>query len=73
MLLPGGAVHELSQRLAKCQQIPEVFGDCAIRDLGYMASEGRGGTPLVNSGAAGVLNLTSHFFEFIPERSGRFG
>jgi hypothetical protein len=38
-----------------------------IRDLGYMASEGRGSTPLVNSGAAGVLNITSHFFEFLPE------
>ncbi len=48
------------------RKIPEVFGDCAVRDLGYMASEGRGGTPLVNSGAAGVLNITSHFFEFIP-------
>ena len=23
---PGGAVHELSQRLAKSQQIPDVFG-----------------------------------------------
>ena len=32
-----------------------------------MASEGRGATPLVNSGAAGVLNVTSHFFEFVPE------
>jgi hypothetical protein len=32
-----------------------------------MASEGRGGTPLVNSGAAGVLSVTSHFFEFVPE------
>ncbi len=32
-----------------------------------MASEGRGATPLVNSGAGGVLNLTSHFFEFVPE------
>jgi hypothetical protein len=48
------------------RKLPDVFGDCAIRDLGYMASEGRGGTPLVNSGAAGVLNVTSHFFEFIP-------
>jgi hypothetical protein len=37
-----------------------------------MASEGRGATPLVNSGAAGVLNVTSHFFEFVPaeERDG---
>ena len=38
-----------------------------VRDLGYMASEGRGATPLVNSGAGGVLNVTSHFFEFVPE------
>jgi hypothetical protein len=38
-----------------------------VRDLGYMASEGRGATPLVNSGAGGVLNVTSHFFEFLPE------
>ncbi len=43
------------------------YGDVPIRDLGYMASEGRGGTPLVNSGAAGVLNISSHFFEFVPE------
>jgi hypothetical protein len=49
------------------RKLPEVFGDAAIRDLGYMASEGRGATPLVNAGAAGVLNLTSHFFEFLPE------
>ena len=49
------------------RKLPEVFGDVPIRDLGYMASEGRGATPLVNSGAAGVLNVTSHFFEFIPE------
>ena len=49
------------------RKLPEVFGDVPVRDLGYMASEGRGATPLVNSGAAGVLNVTSHFFEFIPE------
>jgi GH3 auxin-responsive promoter len=48
-------------------KLPDVFGDLPVRDLGYMASEGRGATPLVNSGAAGVLNVTSHFFEFLPE------
>jgi hypothetical protein len=48
-------------------RLPEIYGDVPIRDLGYMASEGRGSTPLVNSGAAGVLNITSHFFEFLPE------
>jgi len=54
------------------RQLPEHFGDVPVRDLGYMASEGRGATPLVNSGAAGVLNVTSHFFEFVPaeERDG---
>jgi hypothetical protein len=49
------------------RRLPELYGDCPVRDLGYMASEGRGGTPLVNSGAAGVLSITSHFFEFVPE------
>jgi hypothetical protein len=49
------------------RKLPAVYGDVPIRDLGYMASEGRGATPLVNSGAAGVLNVTSHFFEFVPE------
>ena len=49
------------------RKLPAVFQDVPVRDLGYMASEGRGATPLVNSGAAGVLNVTSHFFEFVPE------
>jgi hypothetical protein len=49
------------------RRLPEAYGDIPVRDLGYMASEGRGATPLVNSGAAGVLNVTSHFFEFLPE------
>jgi hypothetical protein len=49
------------------RKLPELFGDVPIRDLGYMASEGRGGTPLVSSGAAGVLSVTSHFYEFVPE------
>jgi hypothetical protein len=48
------------------RKLPAHFGDVAVRDMGYMASEGRGATPLVNSGAAGVLNITSHFFEFVP-------
>jgi hypothetical protein len=48
------------------RQLPASFGDVPVRDLGYMASEGRGATPLVNSGAAGVLNVDSHFFEFVP-------
>ncbi|MDX6474493.1 MAG: hypothetical protein QOH95_4 [Gaiellaceae bacterium] len=49
------------------RRLPDAYGDTPVRDLGYMASEGRGATPLVNSGAAGVMNVTSHFFEFLPE------
>jgi hypothetical protein len=48
-------------------KLPRYYGEVAVRDLGYMASEGRMATPIVNSGAAGVLNVTSHFFEFVPE------
>lgn len=48
------------------RRLSEHFGDLPVRDLGYMASEGRGATPLVNSGAGGVLSVSSHFFEFLP-------
>jgi len=48
------------------RKLPEFFGGCPVRDLGYMASEGRGATPLVNSGAGGALSVSSHFFEFVP-------
>jgi hypothetical protein len=48
------------------RNLPQHFGDIPVRDLGYSASEGRGSTPLVNAGAAGVVSLTSHFFEFLP-------
>lgn len=48
-------------------QLPEYYGNAAIRDFGYMASEGRGSIPIANEGAGGVLAITSHFFEFVPE------
>jgi hypothetical protein len=48
-------------------KVPDAYGGVPIRDLGYMASEGRGSIPLVNAGAAGALSITSHFYEFVPE------
>ena len=48
-------------------KLPRYYGDLPVRDLGYMATEGRCATPIVNSGAAGVLNVTTHFYEFVPE------
>jgi hypothetical protein len=49
------------------RQIPEYFGDIPIRDLGLLASEGRMSIPFANHTASGVLDIASHYFEFIPE------
>jgi hypothetical protein len=49
------------------RQLPRYFGDAPVRDLGLLASEGRMTIPNANSTPAGVLDITSHFFEFVPE------
>lgn len=43
------------------------FGDVPIRDHGLSASEGRMTIPLLDGRADGILDIASHFFEFIPE------
>lgn len=57
----GGSVGGYLEPMRK------YFGDVAIRDHGLSASEGRMTIPLIDSSAAGVLDVGSHFFEFIPE------
>lgn len=58
----GGSVGFHARRLA------EVFGpDVPVRDLGYLASEGRMTVPLADGTPAGVLALHHGFFEFLPE------
>lgn len=47
-------------------QFPKYFGDIPARDIGLIASEGRMSIPLDDNTAAGVLAVTSQFFEFIP-------
>jgi hypothetical protein len=47
-------------------QFPEYFGDVPVRDIGLIASEGRMSIPLEDATPAGVLAVTSQFFEFIP-------
>ncbi len=50
------------------RHLPRYYGDApAIRDLGLLASEGRFSIPLEDRTASGVLDVTSHFYEFIPE------
>jgi hypothetical protein len=46
---------------------PRYFGDLPVRDVGLIASEGRMTIPLSDGTPAGVLDVTSHYFEFIPE------
>lgn len=50
------------------RQLPQFFGEPPIRDLGLLASEGRMTIPFDNDTPAGVLDIWSHYFEFIPER-----
>ena len=47
-------------------QLPELYGNVAIRDHGLSASEGRITIPLANNTSAGLLDFYHHYFEFIP-------
>ncbi len=44
----------------------EWFGDVPVRDPGLLASEGRMSIPIDDNSAAGILDVASHYFEFIP-------
>ncbi len=45
---------------------PKYFGDLPVRDIGLIASEGRMSIPLEDGTSSGVLDITSHFLEFVP-------
>jgi hypothetical protein len=49
------------------RQFPKYFGNIKIRDIGLMASEGRFSIPTDDIHGEGLVSLTSHFYEFIPE------
>jgi hypothetical protein len=49
------------------RQLPQYFGETPVRDLGLLASEGRMTIPFQNATPAGVLDIWSHYFEFVPE------
>jgi hypothetical protein len=49
---------------------PRYFGATPVRDVGLIASEGRMTIPLADGSPAGVLDVTTHYFEFIPEAEG---
>jgi hypothetical protein len=49
------------------RQLPQYYGSPPIRDLGLLASEGRMTIPLEGFSPSGVLDIWSHYFEFVPE------
>lgn len=46
--------------------LKKFYGETPIRDHGLSASEGRMTIPLRENRSDGVLDITSHYFEFIP-------
>jgi hypothetical protein len=49
---------------------PRYFGATPVRDVGLIASEGRMTIPFADNTPAGILDVTTHYFEFIPEAEG---
>jgi hypothetical protein len=45
---------------------PGWFGDVPVRDIGLIATEGRMSIPVADGTPAGVLAVSSNFYEFIP-------
>ena len=61
------AVWSASSAGAYLNTLHRFYGDVPVRDHGLSASEGRMTIPLQDNAAAGILDLATHFFEFIPE------
>jgi hypothetical protein len=55
---------------AYLRHYPRYYGDCLVRDVGLIASEGRMTIPMQDGTPSGVLDITTHYFEFIPEAEG---
>jgi hypothetical protein len=52
---------------AYLRHFPRYYGSTPVRDVGLIASEGRMTIPFADGTSSGVLDITSHYFEFIPE------
>jgi hypothetical protein len=52
---------------AYLRDFPRYFGAAPVRDIGLIASEGRMTIPFTDGTPAGPLDITTHYFEFVPE------
>ena len=48
-------------------EVRELYGNCAFRDHGLSASEGRMTIPMQDESNLGLLDYRTNYFEFIPE------
>jgi hypothetical protein len=55
---------------AYLRHYPRYYGERTLRDIGLIASEGRMTIPFADGTSAGVLDVTTHYYEFIPEAEG---
>lgn len=51
----------------KTERLRDFYGRVPVRDLGYLASEGRVTIPCEDETASGLLALNTGYYEFIPE------
>src|SRR5262249_54600138 len=49
------------------RHFPRYYGGAHVRDIGLLASEGRMTIPVDDGTPSGVLDVTTHYFEFLPE------
>src|SRR5262245_28172827 len=52
---------------AYMRHYPKYYGETPVRDVGLIASEGRMTIPWNDATPVGILDITSSFYEFIPE------
>ncbi len=55
---------------AYLRHYPRYYGTPLVRDVGLIASEGRMTIPMADGTPSGILDVTTHYFEFIPESEG---
>ncbi|MBX3443106.1 MAG: GH3 auxin-responsive promoter family protein [Planctomyces sp.] len=46
--------------------LPRYFGDCSLRDMGLVSSEGRHTIPIEDGKPEGVPSIVAGFYEFLP-------
>jgi len=49
------------------RELPQYFGDIPIRDFGCLSTEARASISMSDTGAGGVLAISTNFYEFIPK------